>query len=95
MRQASARPWTTDKSAQERQKPRPKVSGTIGTRAKSAGPNGAWAGVAGTIIAWAVGDRGTAQLLSASLMYYAMPRADSLPLFRTEISEVSSRSCKR
>ena len=35
-------------------------------------------------------DRGTAQLLSASLMDYAMPRADSLPLFRTEISEVPS-----
>jgi carbon-monoxide dehydrogenase large subunit len=35
-------------------------------------------------------ERGTAQLLSASLMDYAMPRADSLPLFRTEISEVPS-----
>ena len=35
-------------------------------------------------------DGGTAQLLSASLMDYAMPRADSLPLFRTEISEVPS-----
>jgi carbon-monoxide dehydrogenase large subunit len=35
-------------------------------------------------------DIGTAQLLSASLIDYAMPRADSLPLFRTEISEVPS-----
>src|SRR6266851_7602679 len=35
-------------------------------------------------------DRDTAQLLSGSLMDYAMPRADSLPLFRTEISEVPS-----
>jgi aerobic carbon-monoxide dehydrogenase large subunit len=32
-------------------------------------------------------DRDTAQLLSASLMDYAVPRADMLPLFRTEISE--------
>jgi carbon-monoxide dehydrogenase large subunit len=35
-------------------------------------------------------DRDTAQLLSGSLMDYAMPRADSLPLFQTEISEVPS-----
>jgi carbon-monoxide dehydrogenase large subunit len=35
-------------------------------------------------------DRDTAQLLSASLMDYAVPRADMLPLFRTEISEVPS-----
>jgi carbon-monoxide dehydrogenase large subunit len=35
-------------------------------------------------------DRETAQLLSASLMDYAVPRADTLPLFRTEISEVPS-----
>lgn len=35
-------------------------------------------------------DSGTAQLLSASLMDYAVPRADTLPSFRTEISEVPS-----
>jgi aerobic carbon-monoxide dehydrogenase large subunit len=35
-------------------------------------------------------DRDTAQLLSGSLMDYAMPRADGLPLFQTEISEVPS-----
>ena len=35
-------------------------------------------------------DRGSAQLLSGSLMDYAVPRADTLPLFRTEISEVPS-----
>jgi carbon-monoxide dehydrogenase large subunit len=35
-------------------------------------------------------DRDTAQLLSGSLMYYAVPRADTLPLLRTEISEVPS-----
>jgi carbon-monoxide dehydrogenase large subunit len=37
-----------------------------------------------------VHDPKSAQLLSGSLMDYAMPRADSLPLFRTEISEVPS-----
>ena len=35
-------------------------------------------------------DRDTAQLLSGSLMDYALPRADNLPLFQTEISEVPS-----
>jgi carbon-monoxide dehydrogenase large subunit len=35
-------------------------------------------------------DRDTAQRLSGSLMDYAVPRADSLPLFQTEISEVPS-----
>jgi aerobic carbon-monoxide dehydrogenase large subunit len=35
-------------------------------------------------------DRDTAQLLSGSLMDYAVPRADTLPRFRTEISEVPS-----
>ncbi|HEY1795172.1 MAG TPA: xanthine dehydrogenase family protein molybdopterin-binding subunit [Stellaceae bacterium] len=35
-------------------------------------------------------DCDTAQLLSASLMDYAVPRADTLPLFRTEITEVPS-----
>src|SRR6185437_8340696 len=35
-------------------------------------------------------DPGSGQLLSGSLMDYAMPRADDLPLFKTEISEVPS-----
>jgi carbon-monoxide dehydrogenase large subunit len=35
-------------------------------------------------------DRDSAQLLSGSLMDYAMPRADGLPPFQTEISEVPS-----
>jgi carbon-monoxide dehydrogenase large subunit len=35
-------------------------------------------------------DRDTAQLLSGSLLDYAMPRADSLPFFQAEISEVPS-----
>src|SRR5437868_5390553 len=35
-------------------------------------------------------DRDTAQLLSGSFMDYAVPRADTLPLFVTEISEVPS-----
>jgi aerobic carbon-monoxide dehydrogenase large subunit len=35
-------------------------------------------------------DRESAQLLSGSLMDYAMPRADALPMFRTEITEVPS-----
>jgi len=35
-------------------------------------------------------DHDTAQLLSSSLMDYALPRADNLPLFQTEISEVPS-----
>jgi carbon-monoxide dehydrogenase large subunit len=35
-------------------------------------------------------DRGSAQVLTASLMDYAIPRADSLPHFQTEISEVPS-----
>ena len=35
-------------------------------------------------------DRETGQLLSGSLLDYAMPRADRLPLFTTEISEVPS-----
>jgi carbon-monoxide dehydrogenase large subunit len=35
-------------------------------------------------------DRDTGQLLSGSMMDYALPRAGSLPLFQTEISEVPS-----
>ncbi|HXJ80755.1 MAG TPA: xanthine dehydrogenase family protein molybdopterin-binding subunit [Candidatus Methylomirabilis sp.] len=37
-------------------------------------------------------DAETGQLLSATLMEYALPRADILPSFTTEISEVSSTS---
>lgn len=37
-------------------------------------------------------DRETGQLLSATLMDYALPRADMLPAFTTEISEVPSTS---
>jgi carbon-monoxide dehydrogenase large subunit len=37
-------------------------------------------------------DAETAQLLSATMMDYAMPRADMLPSFTTEISEVPSTS---
>jgi len=35
-------------------------------------------------------DRESGQLLSATMMDYAMPRADMLPMFTTEISEVPS-----
>src|SRR6202035_5553984 len=35
-------------------------------------------------------DRETAQLLAASFMDYAMPRADDFPAFATELSEVPS-----
>ena len=35
-------------------------------------------------------DPETGQLLSASFMDYAMPRADQLPMFQTEISEIAS-----
>ena len=35
---------------------------------------------------------GTAQLLSATFMDYAMPRADALLMFASEISEVPSPS---
>ena len=35
-------------------------------------------------------DPASAQLLSGSLMDYAVPRAERLPLFQTEISEVPS-----
>ena len=35
-------------------------------------------------------ERGTGQMLSASFMDYAMPRADTLPPFRTALSEVPS-----
>lgn len=47
-------------------------------------------GIGQALVEACVYDRGTAQLLSGSLMDYAVPRADMLPLFRTEISEVPS-----
>jgi carbon-monoxide dehydrogenase large subunit len=47
-------------------------------------------GIGQTLWEECVYDRDTAQLLSGSLMDYALPRADSLPLFQTEISEVPS-----
>jgi carbon-monoxide dehydrogenase large subunit len=47
-------------------------------------------GIGQALLEECVYDRETAQLLSASLMDYAVPRADTLPLFRTEISEVPS-----
>ena len=47
-------------------------------------------GIGQALMEECVYDRNTAQLLSGSLMDYAMPRADVLPLFRTEISEVPS-----
>ena len=37
-------------------------------------------------------DAGSGQLLSSTLMDYALPRADMLPMFATEISEVPSTS---
>jgi carbon-monoxide dehydrogenase large subunit len=39
---------------------------------------------------WCVYEPGSGQLLSATFMDYAMPRADQLPMFTTEISEVPS-----
>ncbi len=47
-------------------------------------------GIGQALLEECVYDRDTAQLLSASLMDYALPRADMLPFFRTEISEVPS-----
>jgi carbon-monoxide dehydrogenase large subunit len=37
-------------------------------------------------------ERASGQMLSASLMDYAMPRADDFPLFVTELSEVPASS---
>ncbi|HVB89836.1 MAG TPA: molybdopterin cofactor-binding domain-containing protein, partial [Beijerinckiaceae bacterium] len=37
-------------------------------------------------------ERGSAQMLSASLMDYALPRADDFPFFVTELSETPARS---
>src|SRR5437588_3220859 len=47
-------------------------------------------GIGQTLSEQCVYDPGSGQLLSASLMDYAIPRADDLPLFQTEISEVPS-----
>jgi carbon-monoxide dehydrogenase large subunit len=47
-------------------------------------------GIGQTLSEQCVYDPGSGQLLSASLMDYAIPRADDLPLFKTEISEVPS-----
>src|SRR5205085_7776326 len=47
-------------------------------------------GIGQALFEQCVYDVGSGQLLSASLMDYAIPRADDLPLFKTEISEVPS-----
>ena len=47
------------------------------------------AGIGEALMEWCVYD-GSGQLLSATLMDYALPRADQLPMFATEISEVPS-----
>lgn len=47
------------------------------------------AGIGEALMEWCVYD-GSGQLLSATLMDYALPRADQLPMFTTEISEVPS-----
>ena len=48
------------------------------------------AGIGEALMEWCVYESGSGQLLSATFMDYAMPRADQLPMFRTEISEVPS-----
>ena len=47
-------------------------------------------GIGQALLEQCVYDPGSGQLLSASLIDYAVPRADDLPLFKTEISEVPS-----
>jgi len=47
-------------------------------------------GVGQALWEWCAYDAETGQLLSATMMDYAMPRADMLPPFTTEISEVPS-----
>jgi len=47
-------------------------------------------GIGQALSEYCVYDPGSGQLLSASLMDYAVPRAVDLPLFKTEISEVPS-----
>jgi aerobic carbon-monoxide dehydrogenase large subunit len=48
------------------------------------------AGIGEALMEWCVYEPGSGQLLSATFMDYAMPRADQLPMFTTEISEVPS-----
>jgi aerobic carbon-monoxide dehydrogenase large subunit len=50
------------------------------------------AGIGEALMEWCVYESGSGQLLSATFMDYAMPRADQLPMFRTEISEVPSKT---
>ena len=47
-------------------------------------------GVGQALLEQVVYDPDNGQMLSASFMDYAMPRADKFPFFRTEISEVPS-----
>lgn len=47
------------------------------------------AGIGEALMEWCVYEK-TGQFLSATLMDYALPRADQLPMFTTEISEVPS-----
>jgi aerobic carbon-monoxide dehydrogenase large subunit len=49
-------------------------------------------GVGQALWEWCAYDAETGQLLSSTMMDYAMPRADMLPSFTTEISEVPSTS---
>jgi aerobic carbon-monoxide dehydrogenase large subunit len=48
------------------------------------------AGIGEALMEWCVYEPGSGQLLSATFMDYAMPRAGQLPMFTTEISEVPS-----
>ena len=48
------------------------------------------AGIGEALMEWCVYERDSGQLLSATFMDYAMPRAGDLPMFATEISEVPS-----
>jgi carbon-monoxide dehydrogenase large subunit len=53
---------------------------------------GAVQGIGQALMERTVYDAGSGQLVTASLMDYALPRADVLPAFTTEISEVPSTS---
>src|SRR5262249_17056502 len=48
------------------------------------------AGIGEALMEWCGYEERSRQLLAASFMDYAMPRADQLPMFTTEISEVPS-----
>jgi len=48
------------------------------------------AGIGEALMEWCVYEPESGQLLSATFMDYALPRADQLPMFTTEISEVPS-----